>query len=110
MHTVVSFIYRKIIVVTMVHCGVGPSFSCGHACTSKISNTQEVTYACLFHSVATQILCSKEYTFYISQLLELRLAFVFSLCLERMLNVLMNTIRKKHKEYDALVKESEDDG
>jgi hypothetical protein len=55
-------------------------------------------------------LCSKEYTFYISKLLELRLAFVFSLCLERMLYVLMNTIRKKDKEYDALVKESGYDG
>ena len=75
-HTVVSFIYRKT-VITMVHCGVGLSLSCGHACTSKISNTQEITHACLFHSVATQILCSKECTFYFSQLLELHLAFVF---------------------------------
>ena len=96
--------------VTLVHCGVGPSLRCGHACTSKISNTQEVTYACLFHSVATQILCSKEYTIYISQLLEPRLASVFSLCLERMLYVLMNTIMKNDKEYDALVKESGNDG
>jgi len=93
-----------------MHCGVGQSLSCGCACTSKISNTQEVTYACLFQSVATQILCSKEYTSYISQLLELCIAFVFSLCLERMLHVLMNTTRKKDEEYDAPVKESGDDG
>lgn len=94
----------------MVHCGVGLSLSCGHACTSKISNTQEVTYACPFRSVATQMWCSKEYTFYISQLLELCLEFVFSLCLESMLYMLMNTIRKKYMEYDAPVKESGDDG
>jgi hypothetical protein len=81
----------------MVHCGVGLSLSCGHVRTTKISNTKEVTYTCLFHSVATQILCSKEYTFYFSILLELRLAFMFSLCLERMLYILMNTIRIKDK-------------
>jgi hypothetical protein len=88
MHTVVPFIYRKIIVVAMVHCGLSPSLSCGHFCTCKISNTKEVTYAYLFHSVATQILCSKEYTFYFSKkLLELHFSFVLSLCLERMLYV-----------------------
>jgi len=55
-------------------------------------------------------LCSKEYTSYISQLLELCIAFVFSLCLERMLYVLMNTTMKKDEEYDVPVKESGDDG
>jgi hypothetical protein len=47
---------------------------------------------------------------YISQLLELCLALVFSLCLERILYKLMNTIRKKDKEYDAPLKETGDDG
>jgi hypothetical protein len=32
----VPFIYRKIIEVAMVHCGLGPSLNCGHVHTSKV--------------------------------------------------------------------------
>jgi hypothetical protein len=107
---VVSFILRTIIVATPVHCDVGPSLSCGLAGTGTMSNTQGVTSAYLFHSVATHIPCSKECTLYFSQLLELSIEIMFSLCLERVMYVLMKSTRKKEKECDVPVKESRDAG
>ena len=53
-HIMVTFIHGRIIMATLVYCGVGPLLIQGHACMAAQINKQEATSVCLCHSVATK--------------------------------------------------------
>lgn len=64
-------------------------------CMVMLRNAQDATSVWLSQSVATYISSNMKPTLYFSQFLELTVTYVFELCLESMIHVLMKSIKLK---------------
>jgi len=64
-------------------------------CIVMLINAQDATSTWLSHSVATYISSNMKPTLYFSQFLELTVTYMFELCLEIMIHVLMKSLKLK---------------